>query len=477
MSSSENADTPFSLERLNHQLGLLTTNTPKLQYGLLAASSDGIEWIKTLLFPNEEIPHDKDPRLFFNITPPSSTFICGSQGSGKSHTLSCMLEACLIPSEELGQLSNPLAGVVFHYDTFMSDSKGQPCEAAYLASNDDVKVRVLCAPTNVASIKRTYAGLNVTVEALRIDQNQLTTKRMMDLMAVSGDDTPLYLESIKRILREMRIDQQAKQATGFDYREFKRRVDDCGFTPAQKAPLLQRLDALESFMPVSQTKYLSKKVVEGTDWHAEPGSLTIVDLSCPCISPGTACLLFNICLGIFLEPESDVETRVGRVVALDEAHKYMTDTAESAVFTETILQTVRLQRHLGARIIVATQEPSVSQSLLDLCSVTIVHRFTSPAWLKVLKGHLAAAQKTYRNSSSMAKWSDTDDAASTLFERIVRLKVGEALMFAPGAIVGVSRKESGDEQGVQFVRLEGDCMAITVRGRLTLDGGKSILSV
>jgi hypothetical protein len=92
------------------------------------------------------------PRLFFNITPPSSTFICGSQDSGKSHTLSCMLEACLIPSSKLGRLPNPLTGVVFHYDTFISDVKGQPCEAAYLASNADFSVRVLCALTNVASI-------------------------------------------------------------------------------------------------------------------------------------------------------------------------------------------------------------------------------------------------------------------------------------------------------------------------------------
>ncbi|KAL4796254.1 hypothetical protein BDV19DRAFT_84381 [Aspergillus venezuelensis] len=88
-------------------------------------------------------------------------------------------------------------------------------------------------------------------------------------------------------------------------------------------------------------------------------------------------------------------------------------------FTETILQTVRLQRHLGARIMVATQEPSVLPTLLDLCSVTIVHRFTSPAWLKVLKSHLAAAQENDRTSASVAKGSDTNEA--TLFERIVRL--------------------------------------------------------
>ncbi|KAL4796255.1 hypothetical protein BDV19DRAFT_84380 [Aspergillus venezuelensis] len=223
MSSSEYPDTIFSLEGLNQQLGLLTSNVPKhpgneaalapiiagsvlrnlqsghssadgttsdapsqLQYGLLAASTDGLQWTREKIGDKEDIALDQDPRLFFNTTPPSSTFMCGSQGSGKSHTLSCMLEACLISSEQLGNLSILLAGVVFHYDTFTSDIKGQPCEAAYLAFNKEIGVRVLCAPTNVASIKRTYAGLNVAIEALRIHQNQLNTNRMMDLMAVKG---------------------------------------------------------------------------------------------------------------------------------------------------------------------------------------------------------------------------------------------------------------------------------------------------
>lgn len=97
---------------------------------------------------------EKDPRLFFNVSSPSSTFICGSQGSGKSHTLSCILEGSLIRSKA-GRLSKPLTAVVFHYDTFISDSNGSPCEAAFLASNPDIKVRVLCAPTNLRTIKVT----------------------------------------------------------------------------------------------------------------------------------------------------------------------------------------------------------------------------------------------------------------------------------------------------------------------------------
>lgn len=46
-------------------------------------------------------PTEDDPRIFVNVSPPWFAFICGSQGSGKSHTLSCILENCLIPSKHL----------------------------------------------------------------------------------------------------------------------------------------------------------------------------------------------------------------------------------------------------------------------------------------------------------------------------------------------------------------------------------------
>ena len=94
----------------------------------------------------------QDNRLFQNVSSPSSTFICGSQGSGKSHTLSCLLENCLIPCAAT-VLPRPLTALVFHYDTFVSDTGGAPCEAAYLSSHPDISVRVLCAPTNRIQIK------------------------------------------------------------------------------------------------------------------------------------------------------------------------------------------------------------------------------------------------------------------------------------------------------------------------------------
>jgi DNA replication protein DnaC len=112
------------------------------QYGLLAGDVQSLENMPS-----------KDPRIFYNVATPSSVFICGSQGSGKSHTLSCILENCMIQSDRLGRLPRPLTGIVFNYDEYTSDTRVAPCEAAYLGSDPSISVRVLCAPTNITVIE------------------------------------------------------------------------------------------------------------------------------------------------------------------------------------------------------------------------------------------------------------------------------------------------------------------------------------
>lgn len=54
---------------------------------------------------------------------------------------------------EAALLPMPLTGIVFHYDSFIGDSGGSPCEAAFLATEKDTGVRILCSPTNIRTIK------------------------------------------------------------------------------------------------------------------------------------------------------------------------------------------------------------------------------------------------------------------------------------------------------------------------------------
>lgn len=97
---------------------------------------------------------------------------------------------------------------------------------------------------------------NVKVEELRLNQSDLNTKRMMDLMAVKlegSDGSPLYIQIITKVLREMRMEEQHR-GTGFNYSLFKRKMDNESLTKMQLGPLKQRLDVLESFMNQDHAK-------------------------------------------------------------------------------------------------------------------------------------------------------------------------------------------------------------------------------
>ena len=93
---------------------------------------------------------------------------------------------------------------------------------------------------------------------------------MMDLMAIGQKDgqIPLYIHTVKRVLRELRIIQQ-ESGTLFNYQEFKDRILRCGLTRDQLVPLKQRLDTLESFMPqeqVQMSRSKERKVTKSSIW-------------------------------------------------------------------------------------------------------------------------------------------------------------------------------------------------------------------
>ena len=172
------------------------------QYGLLAERLELAVPENNLIDLAVEPSSNMDERIFYNVNTPSSTFLCGSQGSGKSHTLCCMLEAALQPSH-LGLLPKPLSGIVFHFDRFRSYASNQVCEAAYLCSSG-IPVRVLVSPSNLWAMEKAYKNLpglppnakKPEVVPLLFTDDQLDSERLMTLMAFkeSSGNIPLYME-------------------------------------------------------------------------------------------------------------------------------------------------------------------------------------------------------------------------------------------------------------------------------------------
>jgi len=131
----------------------------------------------------------------------------------------------------------------------------------------------------------------------------------------------------------------------------------------------------------------------------------------------------------------------------------MLKTPGSKVLTDYLTKVIRLQRHFGARVIISTQEPTISTDLIALCSVTVIHRFTSPAWYAALRKHINAMD---------------DDQG--IMRDIEGLDTGEALVYAPNAVL--DKNDDGT-----LIKATGRLLKLNIRNRVTLDGGESKMAV
>lgn len=216
-----------------------------------------------------------------------------------------------------------------------------------------------------------------------------------------------------------------------------------------------RLNLLDSFVSTNiKTPSLKN--------YFKSGRLVLVDLSDPFLGEAAACTLFDILLGLFLESEPGCK---GKIIALDEAHTFLSSSSSQKLIA-SLTAIIRLQRHLGIRTLISTQEPlCVPPAILDLCSFILAHRFSSPNWASHLDEHVSTG------SGSKSSW----------FEEVSELGVGEACLFAPSML---GRREVGEEEDDEnegsrekVARFGRGYLKISIRSRLTEDGGTSILAV
>ncbi|KAA8642811.1 hypothetical protein EYZ11_004337 [Aspergillus tanneri] len=391
-----------------------------------------------------------DPRVMLNTNIPFSAFICGLQGSGKSHTTSCIIENCSMTFPALGTLKKPLSTLVLHYNEYSSNLSSQPSETVFLSSvmtqyrlkYKPIPVRVLVSPSNFYNLQRMYSQIpNVEVRPFRLQPHHLSISMMLSLMSLGKNDSmPLYMGQLTKILREMAMENEG----AFNYSDFRTRLNGLRLDRAQTPFLEQRLGLLDSFLDLhGQTS---------EDYFIEDG-VTILDLSCPFMDQSTTCILFRIAINLFLHGHPSR----GKMIVADEAHKYMTDTPAAKELTEAFLNIIRQQRHLGVRTIISTQEPTISPRLIDLCSITIIHRFSSPEWYKTIKKHV-----TIEDTQGVS------DEREGLYQ-ISSLRTGEALVFAPSAYLLYDNQSMINTRHATFKMM--------MRKRVTWDGGRTIACI
>ncbi|KAJ8603507.1 hypothetical protein CTAYLR_005122 [Chrysophaeum taylorii] len=384
----------------------------------------------------ESVPDD-DKHVFLNTSEPFCLVVTGVQGAGKSHTMMCVLENCLLrcelPEERpVVRLAREMTGLVVRYDT----CETSVCEATALRESailpSGCKVVVLVSPSFYSQRRKFYEGMGAEVFPLLFRWASLDARQLKILMRISESDAQqeqqqLYVSAMLDKLRGYQ-----RRAKIPDFEGFLEEIES--EFEGRNGPLKQQIALLESIVAESEINQDLRDKQRDLSRVVEAGALVVADLADPVLSALEANAIFRVLFSQFRA----LRLPFGKVVAFDEAHKYLD--GKTSGLAADILDAVRLMRHEGIRVLVSTQSPfAVPGELLELVSVAVVHRAHSNDSFEYLA----------------AKLPMPDDG----FERARQMRDGEALVFATRNHI------QGFEHEAVF--------KVRTRPRLTLDYGAS----
>ncbi|MEU6559116.1 methylation-associated defense system ATP-binding protein MAD8 [Nocardia nova] len=325
----------------------------------------------------------------------------GVQGGGKSYTLGSIIEGATLPAPGINHLPHPLATIVFHYS---SSQDYAPEFTSMIAANDHdgqvarLRERYGAEPAALEDVllltpgdkletrRREFPGIDV--QPLLFGSGELQISHWKFLLGAVGNQS-MYIRQLTQIFRAHRSDLSLDT--------IRNAVDSSAMADSMKNLVRQRLELAEPYIDDS---------VRISD-YVRPGRLIIVDLRDDLIEKDESLGLFVVLMQLFAQATDD-GGRFNKLVVFDEAHKYI----GSPELVGVLVEAVREMRHRGMSILVASQDPvSVPTSLIELSDVIIMHKMTSPAWLKHIQ-KANAALNTLRP------------------EQLSRLQPGEAYLWA-----------------------------------------------
>ncbi|MEU7633382.1 hypothetical protein AB0C34_25950 [Nocardia sp. NPDC049220] len=382
-SDVDNADTPAAVDRV-----------PPAPDILVGVADDTPQW--ALL---GDVPGGRKTALDLNETHTLSLF--GVQGGGKSYTLGSIIEGATLPAPGINHLPHPLATIVFHYSSTQdyapeftsmivaNDHDGQigRLRERYGAEPAGLEDVLLLTPTDqLEARRREFPGIDV--QPLLFGSGELQINHWRFLLGAVGNQS-MYLRQLTQIFRTHRSDLSLDT--------IRNAVASSAMADNMKDLVRQRLDLAEPY--IDDSVHISD--------YVRPGRLIIVDLRDELIEKDESLGLFVVLMQLFAQATDD-GGHFNKLVVFDEAHKYI----GSPELVDVLVESVREMRHKGMSILVASQDPSsVPTSLIELSDVVIMHKMTSPAWLKHIQ-KANAALKTLRP------------------EQLASLRPGEAYLWA-----------------------------------------------
>lgn len=358
-------------------------------------------------------------RIALDLNETHTISLFGVQGGGKSYTLGTIIEAASLSAPPVNELPNPLATIVFHYSptldyapefTSMVEPNDEAAQIEILRQRYGVEPAaltdvVMLVPEDQLEQRRTEYP-NIQVLPLKFGSSELRAEHWRFLMGAIGNQST-YIRQLQRIMKANRKDLRLEV--------IRDGVEQSSLSDNLKQLAQERLKLAAEYIDDSvRVKQL-----------VQPGRMIIVDLRDEFIEKDEALGLFVVLMQLFAEAQSEGR-RFNKLVVFDEAHKYI----ESPDLVAGLVESVREMRHKGMSVLVASQDPpSVPISLIELSNHVILHKFTSPAWLKHLqKANASLAELTSSKMANLAPgeayvWSSkATDAAFTRSAVKVRLR-------------------------------------------------------
>jgi DNA phosphorothioation-dependent restriction protein DptH len=339
---------------------LVGANELTPQFGILGRSSSG--------------------PVAIDLTGSNTISLFGVQGFGKSYSLGAIAEMATTTVPGVNVLPSPLAAVIFHYhksDAFAPEMAAavapneKPREIEQLlreygARPTGLRDVVLLAPESRVDERRTEFP-EIQVHPIKFASGELGAEGWKFLLGAAGSDA-LYVRQLVAIMR--------KHRSGLTLQQFRREIESAEL-PANARRLAE--DRLALAAPyVDDSARLAGLL--------RPGRTVIVDLRDEWIEKDEALGLFVVMLRIFARARHEGR-EFNKLVVFDEAHKYITDSD----LIGQVVETIREMRHQATSVVIASQDPmSVPRAIVELTSILLLHRMSSPQWLKHLKSAIAA---------------------------------------------------------------------------------------
>ncbi|NEZ64670.1 hypothetical protein D0962_18065 [Leptolyngbyaceae cyanobacterium CCMR0082] len=319
-------------------------------------------------------------KVAIDLTGCNTISLFGVQGFGKSYTLGVISEMGAQEMPGINALSNPLATVFFHYhksdtyepeflDAVNPNNKQREIDkllAEYQAHPAGLRDVLILVPEGKLEQRRQEYP-NIEIQPIKFSSAELGADSWKFLLGAFGNDS-FYIRQIVSIMRRYR--------NRLTLDALRQEIAEADLTPAIRRLAEDRIALAEP--------YIDDSVDLRSLLH--PGRTIIVDLRDEWLEKEDALGLFVVIMQTFAQAKF-LGKDFNKLMVFDEAHKYIT---ESELISQ-VVEIIREMRHQATSVVIASQDPlSVPRSVIELTSLLVLHRMTSPQWLKHLKSAISA---------------------------------------------------------------------------------------